>query len=72
MDLPEVSNDVKEGMSLKLWKVDFLKDFFRNCIIFGLSGHGVIEGIVAEQQLKNLYENLGLRIRALGICHHQP
>lgn len=123
-DLPEVSNDVKEGMSLKLWKVDFLKDFFRNCtisdfrqvrgavedayslissdfsaipeenltafkaepceltgasqasddfhIIFGLSGHGVIEGIVTEQQLKNLYENLGLRIRALGIGHHQP
>lgn len=114
-DLPEVSNDVREGMSLKLWKVDFLKDFFRNCtisdfrqvrgavegayslissdfsaipeenltafkselceltgaspasddfhIIFGLSGHGVIEGIVAFNSgetcvLNQLYGNM--------------
>lgn len=64
MDLPEVSNDVKEGMSLKLWKVDFLKDFFRNCTISDFRQvRGAVECIVAFNSgetcvLNQLYGNM--------------
>lgn len=33
LDLPGVRNDVKEGMNLKLWKVEFLHDFSKTCRI---------------------------------------
>lgn len=63
-DLPEVSNDVREGMSLKLWKVDFLKDFFRNCTISDFRQvRGAVECIVAFNSgetcvLNQLYGNM--------------